>query len=424
VPFPRLRFAALALMLASTGCSVHYREPVVFASGHARFPNAVEARIHRIEARASIPARLAQYRVPGVSVAVVNNGVVEWARGYGVQEAGGSDPVTQDTVFQAASVSKPVSAMAALRLVQDQRAALDEDVNRRLTSWKLPESAHTRGRPVTLRALLSHSGGIGVHGFGGYASNARMPSVVDILDGRGGAHNGPIRCEATPGQRSTYSGGGYLIAQQLVSDVAGQPFADVMENLVLRPLGMTHSTFDQPLPEAYWGHAASGHASDGTELAGRWHNYPELAAAGLWTTPTDLARVIVEIQNAVTGRQSQVLGQAITAQMLTHQLPTGNAGLGFFVTGRGNATQFSHSGVNAGFRSVLIGAAYTGQGVVVMSNSDSGGKLNDEIARIVEAEYGWGKPGRDDDAIGWLDESDESDDGAEPADAPALLSLR
>ena len=413
-------------MLASTGCSVSYRPPVVFAGGHALFPNPVEARIHRFEARAGIQARMAYYRVPGLSVAVVNNGVVEWARGYGEQEAGGGVAVTQDTVFQAASVSKPVTAVAALRLVQDGRLTLDEDVNRRLSSWQLPRSPHTHARPVTLRALLSHSAGISVHGFGGYASNASLPSSREILDGRGAANNRPIRCEAAPGQRSSYSGGGYVIVQQLISDVTGQPFADVMEGLLLAPLGMTHSTFDQPLPSAFQGHAAAGHTADGTEVPGRWHNYPELAAAGLWTTPTDLARVLVEIENAAGGRQSRLLGQALATQMLTHQLPVGNAGLGVFVTGGGRSTRFEHNGVNVGYRSLIIGQAYTGHGLVVMSNGDNGAKLNAEIARAIEAEYGWGGAddlGRDD-AYSVLDEMDDDGDGPALAEAPSLLSLR
>jgi len=410
-------------MLASTGCAVHSRPPVVFASGHARFPNDVEARIHRFEARASIPARLARYHVPGVSIAVINNGVIEWARGYGVQEASGGAPVTQDTVFQAASVSKPVTALATLRLVQDARASLDEDVNQRLTSWKLPASPHTRARPVTLRGLLSHSAGISVHGFGGYASNASLPSPHEILDGRGGANNRPIRCEAPPGQRSTYSGGGFVIAQQLVSDVTGQLFADAMENLVLAPLGMSHSTFDQPLPEVFWGHAAAGHNADGVELAGRWHSYPELAAAGLWTTPTDLARVVVEIQSAFMGRQSRLLGQPIAAQMLTRQLQVGDAGLGVFVTGSGYGLRFGHNGVNAGYRALITGLAYAGQGAVVMSNGDGGARLDEELMRLIAAEYRWSspddrRPDAEDDASA---APAEMDDGGE-VEALALLS--
>lgn len=423
---PLLRCAALALMLTSTGCAVHYRPQVVFADGPAQFSPEVEARIRRVEARAGIAARLARYRVPGVSVAVINAGVVEWARGYGVQEAGGGVRVTQETVFQAASVSKSVTAMAALRLVQDGRASLDEDVNQRLTSWKLPASPHTRSRPVTLRGLLSHSAGIGVHGFGGYASNATLPSPHEVLDGRGAARSLPIRCEAPPGQRSAYSGGGYVIAQQLISDVTGEPFADSMEDLVLTPLGMTHSTFDQPLPAAFWPHAAAGHGADGVEIPGRWRVYPELAAAGLWTTPSDLARVVIEIQTAFTGHQGRVLGQPIAAQMLTHQLPPATAGLGVFVTGRGQGMRFGHNGLNAGYRALIAGVAHTGQGAVIMSNGDGGDRLDEELMRLIAAEYRWprldeGRQDFDDDGLAWLDEAGE---GAEPPEAPALLSLR
>ena len=417
---PLLRSAALALTLAATGCAVHDAPPVVFSGAVARYPEDVEARIRRIEARADLAARMARDHVPGVSVAVIEGGVVAWARGYGVQEAGGSARVTEETVFQAASVSKSVSAVAALRLVQDGRAALDEDINQRLTTWKLPVSAPMEGHPVTLRGLLSHSAGINVHGFGGYASGARLPTLHDVLDGRRPANNAPIRCEAPPGRRAAYSGGGFIIAQQLVSDVTAQPFADVMESLVLAPLGMRHSTFAQPLPPIFWPHAAAAHDAQGVELPGRWHSYPELAAAGLWTTPTDLSRVVIEIQSALSGGQSRLLGQPIAAQMVTHQLHAGNAGLGVFVTGHGNATRFEHGGVNAGFRSTMVGLGYTGQGAVVMSNADSGTKLDGEIVRAIAAEYGWPSPDdhhEDDDAA----LAPEDDDG-DLAAALALLS--
>jgi CubicO group peptidase (beta-lactamase class C family) len=382
---PRLRLLALALALASTGCAAVHHEPIVFSGTHAQFPADVEARIRRIEARVDVPALLARYRVPGVSVAVVNGGVIEWARGYGVTEVGGRVGVSQETLFQAASLSKPVTSLGALRMVQDGRLGLDEDVNVRLSSWKVPPSQF--GATVTLRQLLGHTGGVSVHGFGGYASGRPLPSCVQILDGQGPANNPPIRIVAPPGQRPAYSGGGYVIVQQLMSDVSGLSFADLMYTMVLRPLGMTHSTYEHPLPERLWPYAAAGHTEAGAELRGRWHNYPELAAAGLWTTPTDLARVVVEVQNAFTGRPSRLLSQPIAALMLGRHTATG--GLDFSLVGSGGALRFQHGGVNAGYRAGIVATAYTGQGAVVMMNGDGGAKVGARFVEAIAAEYGW-----------------------------------
>jgi CubicO group peptidase (beta-lactamase class C family) len=427
--FDRVRVVALALMLSATGCiqlsgATHAGRPV-------HFPPEVEAQIHRVEnnlARrgASIGERMAAYRVPGVSIAVINHGVVEWARGYGVLEAGGFAPVTQDTLFQAASVSKPVTAMAALRLVQEGRASLDEDVNVRLTNWRLPESHHTSRQRVTLRMLLSHSAGINVHGFRGYAAGEPVPSFDRILNGQQPCNSQPIQVDSTPGQRWKYSGGGYLVVQQLISDVTRSWFAEAMHHTVLGPLGMTHSTFQQPLPEAQWPRAAAGHRADGSEIPGRWFTYPELSAAGLWTTPTDLARFMVEIQHASTGRPSRVLNHAMAQMMLTNH--RGVSGLGVNVHGSGAGLRFSHGGVNQGYRSQIMGTFHTGQGAVVMTNGDGGNKLNGEIIEAIAAEYGWppmnsnGRTPDADDEAAFNDVDDGLPEACATGQALALLS--
>jgi CubicO group peptidase (beta-lactamase class C family) len=380
-----VRKAAVALSLFLGGCAP--RPAVRFAETPASFPPDIEARIQRVEARARLPERMAELRVPGVSIAVVNRGIVEWARGYGVREANTREPVNQDTLFQAASLSKPVTSMAVMRLVQDGRLFLDEDVNVRLRGWHLPPSPAARGLPVTLRLLLSHSAGVSVHGFRGYAAGERVPSLLDVLDGRPPCNSPPIRVELPPGEAPRYSGGGFVIVQQLVGDVVGARFEDVMASMVLAPLGMLHSTFAQPLPDAYGPYAAAGHRDTGQEISGRWFTHPEMAAAGLWTTPTDLSRFIIELQAAYTGRQSRLLAQATARQMLT--LQRGSAGLGIMVQGRGAALRFEHGGSNQGFRAAMVGAAYGGQGAVVMANSDAASPILSEVVRAIEEEYGW-----------------------------------
>jgi CubicO group peptidase (beta-lactamase class C family) len=329
---------------------------------------------------------MAELKTPGVSVAVINGGAIEWARGYGVAETGGSTPVTPQTLFQAASLSKPVAALAALRLVEQGKLSLDQDVNERLTSWKVPENDFTKTEKVTLRRLLSHSAGLTVSGFPGYPAGFPAPALVQVLDGQKPANTAAIRADVVPGTIWRYSGGGYTVMQQLLMDVTGRPFPPLLADLVLRPIGMTDSTYEQPIPEARRAGAASGHLSTGGLLPSRYHTYPEMAAAGLWTTPTDLARFLIEIQQALQGR-SKVLTAAMARQMVTVQ--RGSYGLGLAIEGAGPSATFGHGGSNAGFKCAMTASLEGGRGAVVMTNGDQGGRLASEILRAIAAEYDW-----------------------------------
>ena len=333
-----------------------------------------------------LAARMAALKTPGVSVAVINDGAVEWTKGYGITEAGGATPVTPQTVFQAASLSKPVAALAALRLVEQGKLTLDQDVNERLTSWKVPENEFTRTEKVTLRRLLSHSAGLTVSGFPGYAADAQVPTLVQVLNGEKPANTAAITASVVPGTIWRYSGGGYTVMQQLLLDVTGRPFPALLADLVLTPVGMTDSTYEQPLPESRRAAAASGHRAGGDVLPGRFHTYPEMAAAGLWTTPTDLAKFLIEIQRAAQGR-STILTAAMAREMITVQ--KGSYGLGLSVDGSGVSASFGHGGSNAGFKCHMTAFVDGGRGAVVMTNGDRGGRLASEIMRAVAAEYGW-----------------------------------
>lgn len=335
----------------------------------------------------SIRDRMSFYKTPGVSVAVINNGVVEWARGYGVREAGKNDPVTPHTMFQAASISKPVAAAGALLLVQQGKLELDADVNRTLVPWKVPENEFTRNEKVTLRRLLSHTAGLTVHGYGGYAEGESLPTLRQVLEGTKPANSAPTRADIVPGSKWRYAGGGYSVVQQLMIDVTGKSFPMLMQESVLRKIGMSDSTYEQPLGQRWHGKAASAHGSDGAVIKGRWHTYPEMAAAGLWTTPSDLARFAVTLQQAVHGRSNRLLSTETAQQMLTPGL--GDWGLGLGVKGSGRAARFSHGGSNEGFRASLVAYRDTGQGAVVMTNSDNGAALAQEILLGIAREYGW-----------------------------------
>ena len=330
--------------------------------------------------------RLKELNVPGVSVAVLHNGKIEWARGYGVASVGGP-AVTADTMFQAGSISKPVAALAALRLVEQGKLSLDTDINTELKSWKLPSDPVQSGKPVTLRELLTHTGGTTVHGFPGYASTVTVPTLVQVLNGEKPANTPAIRSEAAPMARWNYSGGGFTIMQQAVIDVSGEPFAKLLHDTVLAPIGMTHSTYEQPLGKEFAAYAATPYRGDGKPVDGGAHTYPELAAAGLWTTPTDILIYAMEVKNSLDGKANHVLSVDMTKQMLTAGM--GGWGLGIQIGGAADNPYFTHGGVNEGFINNFVAYEKNGEGAAVMTNSDNGGVIGDEILHSIAAEYGW-----------------------------------
>ena len=338
--------------------------------------------------RMKLTERLQFYKTPGLSVAVINDGRIEWARGYGFTEVGGKKPVTTETMFQAASISKPVTAMAALRLVEQNKLALDEDVNKKLVSWKVLDNEFTKEQKVTLRRLLSHSAGLTVSGFLGYPEGEQLPTLRQILEGlKPPANSPPIQVDVVPGSKWRYAGGGYVVLQQLLMDVTATPFEQFMQKTVLKKLRMTHSTFQQPLSPALSGRAAAGHLPDGKMIKGKWFVYPEQAPAGLWSTPTDLAKFAIEIQKSKLGKSNRILTRAMTDQMLTSQIE--NSGLGLFLEGQGNSARFTFGGSNVGYKAYFVGYIGTGQGAVIMSNSENGTQLVMEVVRSIAAEYGW-----------------------------------
>jgi CubicO group peptidase (beta-lactamase class C family) len=374
----------------------------VQAGSQRKDQSAVNARIARIEndllpavvikgqplEKMKIGDRMKALKVPGVSVAFFDHGQVVWTRAYGFADLATKKRVTPGTLFQAASISKPGTALAALHLVQEGKLSLDQSVNEKLRTWKVPANKFTAEQKVTLRGILSHSAGLTVHGFPGYAAGEPLPTVVQILNGEKPANSPPVRVDVVPGTIWRYSGGGYVVAQLLLIDVTGTPFPQLLKDLVLRPAGMTHSTYEQPLPKNLWDRAATPYRPNGEAVKGGWHTYPEMAAAGLWTTPSDLAGMAIEVQNEYAGKSSRILSQAMVRQMLTRQKD--DWGLGFGLANSGATLRFGHGGANEGFRCDLQAyAAGSGQGIAIMTNSDSGGELMGEYERAVAKEYGW-----------------------------------
>jgi CubicO group peptidase (beta-lactamase class C family) len=331
--------------------------------------------------RVGIDEALKLLNVPSASVALIDEGRIAFARAYGKD-------VTPDTLYQAASLSKFVAAVGAMRLVENGTLKLDEDVNARLTSWKIPKNAFDSSHKVTLRGLLSMTGGIGVPGFLGYEAGAALPTLTQILDGVPPANSPPVTSIAVPGSAYHYSGGGYEIAEALMQDATGRPFPQLMRELVLEPMGMTDSSFDQPPDATLAARAARGHFGDGKELPGRWHLFPEHAAASLWSTPTDLAKLLVQLANIWQGFSSIFLRRETLQEILARQ-SGGPYGLGAAVAGDGASLVLMKRGQNVGYQGYLILYPATGQGMVVMTNSDNGAKLAEALIKRAAAAYDW-----------------------------------
>ena len=363
----------------------------------ARHEKTVEENLHylavikgRPDPGMSLPDQMSRLHVPGVSVAVIHDKRIDWSKGYGVTRLGGP-PVSTATLFGAASMSKPVTAMAVLRLVQEGKIDLDADVNAYLKSWKIPANEFTKNHPVTIRELLSHTSGIGTHNGALYDPDKSVPSMLEILDGKPPATTPPVRVEWEPGKKYAYANGGYLILELLISEITGKPFAEAMGELVLTPIGMNQSTYEAPLSHAKAAAAAAAYDENGTSgIAAAHFVEPNAAAGGLWTTATDYAKFVIELEKEYVGESHRVLDQKIARMMVTAGIGPSESirwGLGVRVGGTPPDIYFEHGG-SALFQCDMVGYP-SGDGVVVLTNGGGGGSLSDEIVRSVAQSYGW-----------------------------------
>ncbi|MEQ1817504.1 MAG: serine hydrolase [Terricaulis sp.] len=352
---------------------------------------AIEATLPEIPLTGEAPLRLTldqwmeALAIPGVSVAVIDDYQVVWAHGFGVADANTHAPMTTDTVLQAGSIAKPLTAMAALRMVERGLLSLDGDINQSLTSWRLADNAFTTEEHVTLRRLLSHTSGVTPGGFDGYMHGVEVPTIQQILSGSPPANSQGAEVLATPGSVMAYSGPAYTIVQLALTERANEPFPQLMRESVLAPLNMRNSTYEQPLPARFVSRAASGHTLGGGVVEGRWRVHPEMAAAGLWTTPTDLAQVAIEMARARRGESASVLSAEMAQRMLTEERDSSVLG---WMLGSGGG-MFWHNGGTQGYRASMRMYSETGDGLVFLSNSDNGHDIVFALTNAVAAHWNW-----------------------------------
>lgn len=345
------------------------------------------------EARWRIEDRMAHWKVPGVSIAVIRDGKIAWAKAYGLKIAGTSDRVDTNTVFSVGSLSKVGAAALTLRLVDAGRLDLDRDVNTYLKRWQMPGNAYTAVRPVTLAGIMSHSAGLTLDGFPDFKPGEALPSVLDTLDGKPPSKTEPVRVFYVPGSASSYSGGGTTVEQLIVEDVTGMPFTAAAKQYVFDVLGMSRSTYQNPLPAEH-GNIAHAHDEEGkpTALPRGWEAMPEVAASGLWTTPSDYARMITAFIQSSRGATGSYLSLPLVRRMMT-EVGHSSIGLGPFLSGHGATRRFSHSGSNDSYKAWMEGHLATGDGVVIFTNGATGGRILGEVRRAVAAAEGWVESG-------------------------------
>lgn len=386
-----LHVAALLLVIHLVGSA---------CSQEKKYPDEIERKIKEVENnlglwvqiegaanRNKLKDRMAFYHINGVSIAVIKDYKLEWARGYGWADSAEQRPVTTATLFQAGSISKSLNGAGLLKLAQDKKLDLFTDINGYLKTWKFPYDSLSKDKKITVANLLSHTAGLTVHGFPGYEKGVEVPSVQEILDGKKPANTAAVRSAFEPGLKFQYSGGGTTISQLILENVTGKPYDVWMWENVLRPMGMINSSYTQsPLPDNQK-QRATAYYNDGKEVKGKYHLYPEMGAAGLWTNPTDLAAYIIETQLALQGKSAKVLSQEMTKLRLTPYIDS-SAALGVFINKKGELKYFQHGGVDEGFVSSYYGSMEKGNGVVVMVNSYNTAILN-EIINSVAKVYEW-----------------------------------
>ncbi|ETN96236.1 serine hydrolase domain-containing protein [Zhouia amylolytica] len=354
----------------------------------------VEKNIYRINENnksdsipTTIERRMSELNIPGISIAVFDNNKILWKKGFGIKDKTTGERVNENTIFQAASISKPVACALAFKLIENGKIILDENVNIKLKRWQIPENKFTIKEKVTPRRIMSHTSGLSTSGFRGYNKKDTIPTLTQILKGGKTINSEPVRVFQKPGTSKFYSGGAMQVLQLLMEDVSNQNFSKLTKDLIFKPIGMKSSSFDYPLPERINNLTTHGYDSSGNVIEGGYFLYPEKAAAGLWSTPSDLALFMIALGKSYRGEDGGLLKQS-SAQLMMKRVPNAG-GTGIGLDGTGAAFRFRHTGVNAGFRCYVVSFADKGRGLVIMTNSDNGFPLIHEITRAISKVYNW-----------------------------------
>ena len=338
----------------------------------------------------NIVDRMKFYKVPSVTIAVINNGKIEWTKSYGYADLEGKRKANANTLYQVASISKSVNSLGIMRLVQRKQLSLSNDIRSYLKTWSFPDNEFSNGETITLKNLLSHTAGLNVHGFIGYSVEDTIPTINQILNGERPANSEAIKPVYTPGKRFEYSGGGSMVIRKILDDNISGNYDSLMQSLVLKPLKMTGSTFSQPLSSQYKNYAY-GYDGNMEVLKGKYYIYPEQSAGGLWSTATDIANFVLGVQHALKGSQTVILNRQHTEEMLTPIL--NDYALGFGIVEKGGEKYFWHEGESYGFNSIYYGSFTTGKGVVILTNAypSNGQPFILELLHSVATVYNWEK---------------------------------
>ncbi|WP_108245018.1 serine hydrolase domain-containing protein [Muricauda brasiliensis] len=392
----RINFGFIVISLLTLACNSNKKNKIVDSTigKELSIQSRIENNIYKIDENGkndsiatTLESRMEALNVPGVSITVFDNNGILWSKGYGKKNKETGKDVNESTLFQAASISKPVASVAAFKLIEKNKFSLNENVNSKLKRWQVPDNQFTKIEKVTARRIMSHTSGLSTSGFQGYNKKDSIPTLLEIVQGSDITNSEPVRVVQKPGESELYSGGGMEVLQMLMEDVTGEAFPQLLNTLILDPTGMKNSSFAYPLPEKLDSLTANGYKENGKVVDGGYHIYPEKAAAGLWTNPTDLALFMLALGKSYRGEDHSLLSQESARTMMT-RVP-GAGGIGIGIDGDGDAFRFRHTGGNAGFVCYAVSFANKGRGAVIMTNSDNGFPLIHEIVRTISKEYNW-----------------------------------
>lgn len=392
----KIKFSFIVIFFLTLACNSDKKKKIVNSSieEESSIQSRIENNIYKIDENGkndsiatTLESRMEALNVPGVSITVFDNNEILWSKGYGKKNKETGKDVNESTLFQAASISKPVASVAAFKLIEKNKFSLNENVNSKLDRWQVPDNQFTKIEKVTPRRIMSHTSGLSTSGFQGYNKKDSIPTLLEIVQGSDMTNSEPVRVVQKPGESELYSGGGMEVLQMLMEDVTGEAFPQLLNTLVLNPTEMKNSSFAYPLPERLDSLTANGYNENGKVVDGGYHIYPEKAAAGLWTNPTDLALFMIALGKSYRGEDSSLLSQESARTMMTRVPNAGGIGIG--IDGDGDAFRFRHTGGNAGFVCYAVSFANKGRGAVIMTNSDNGFPLVHEIVRAISREYNW-----------------------------------